>query len=143
MASLLEQLRAAAEHLDPQFQTSSNEIPGVLSALVYFTEHGDEFLKAAETGVDEVTKLLAPPAPEEPAAPASDVTSEESSLTDDALARRIADLEALQASRRATAGQTTVTHETGAPADPPATAATDAPPPVAPPAGNPPNLTGA
>jgi hypothetical protein len=60
-----------------------------------------------------------PPAADTPADPV------DSSLSDDQLAAKIADLEAIQASRRATAGQTTVEHETGAPAPP---AADPAPP---------------
>jgi hypothetical protein len=64
--SLLDDLRQAAGSVDPQFQPTSNETTGVLAALVAYTEHGDEFLKAAadEDGTAAVTELLAPPADE-------------------------------------------------------------------------------
>ena len=60
--SLLDDLRAAAGAVDPQFQPTSNELPGVLAAVAAYMEHGDKFLKAAgqEDGTAAVTELLAP-----------------------------------------------------------------------------------
>lgn len=112
MGTLLDDLRAAGQALDPQFQPSSNEIQGVLAALVHYTELGDEFLKAAHQGAEDVTKLLAPePPPEpEPAAPAA--SSSEANVSE--LEKQISDLQAQLASRQATSQQTTVDHETGA-----------------------------
>lgn len=115
MTSLLDELKQAAELVDPQFQPSSNEVAGVLAALVYFTEHGQEFLKAVEGGAEKVTELLAPPAPEPqpaeqaPAAPAADAGS----LSPEELQAMISDLQAQLTSRQATAQQTQVQHETG------------------------------
>jgi hypothetical protein len=60
--SLLDDLRAAAGAVDPQFQPTSNELPGVLAALVAYNEYGDKFLKAAqddENARGKVTDLLA------------------------------------------------------------------------------------
>jgi hypothetical protein len=57
---LLDDLRAAAPSLDPQFQPSSNEAGPVLGALIAYTEHADKFLKAAQEGTAAVTELLAP-----------------------------------------------------------------------------------
>lgn len=118
--SLLNDLRSAAASLDQQFQVTSNEIPGILSALVYHLEHPDDFLKAAEDGgVEAVTELLAPTPPQrdESATPPTDPTAPSSPaapLTDQELHAQIADLEAQLASRQATEQKTTVTHETGA-----------------------------
>lgn len=148
--SLLADLERAAELVDPQFQPSSSKTQGVLAALVYYVEHGDEFLKAAEYGLEGVTKLLQPEPPKEeqpaavadpaahaadpvtPAPPPADTPADpaDSSLSDEQLAARISDLEAIQASRRATAAQTTVSHESAPPAEP---AASPAPGPAAPP----------
>lgn len=134
--SLLADLKSAAHLIDPQFQATSNEIPGVLAALVHYAQYGDKFLQAVEKGGEEVTQLLAPPAPKDAEQPAADAppaavpsdpaapTADETALSDDQLAARIADLQALEASRHATAGQTTVEHETGAPAAPAAPATT-------------------
>jgi len=60
--SLLDDLRAAAPALDPQFQPSSNETGPLLGALVAYVEHGDKFLKAAgeDDATAAVTELLAP-----------------------------------------------------------------------------------
>jgi len=60
--SLLDDLRAAADCIDPQFQPTSNETGPLLGALIAYTEHGDKFLKAAgqEDGTAAVTELLAP-----------------------------------------------------------------------------------
>lgn len=114
MGTLLDDLRAAGQALDPQFQPSSNEIQGVLAALVHYTELGDEFLKAAHQGAEDVTKLLAPePPPEpEPAAPAAPASTSEANVSE--LEKQISDLQAQLASRQATSQQTTVDHETGA-----------------------------
>ena len=60
--SLLDDLRAAAGAVDPQFQPTSNELPGVLAALVAYNEYGDKFLKAAqddENARGKVTDMLA------------------------------------------------------------------------------------
>jgi hypothetical protein len=60
--SLLDDLRAAAGAVDPQFQPTSNELPGVLAALVAYNEYGDKFLKAAEDDENargKVTDMLA------------------------------------------------------------------------------------
>lgn len=117
--SLLSDLRAAAQALDPQFQPSANEVQGILGALVHYAEHGDEFLKAADSSVEDVAKLLqgeqaqAEPA-EQPAGVVGAAAPAASEPTDDEIAKQISDLQALQASRQATAQQTTVTHETGA-----------------------------
>jgi hypothetical protein len=62
--SLLDQLRAAAPAVDPQFQVSSNEQAAVLSALIHSLDHGDAFTQAAGDADDPVgktTELLAPP----------------------------------------------------------------------------------
>ena len=59
--SLLDDLRAAAGAVDPQFQPTSNELPGVLAALVAYNEYGDKFLKAAQdedNATGKVTELL-------------------------------------------------------------------------------------
>lgn len=116
--SLLEDLKNAGRALDIQFQPSTNEVQSVVGALVHYLEHGDEFLKAVESGTEDVAKLLSP-TPQEPAAgetQPADTTAPaspaDSSLTDEELANQISDLQALQASRQATAAQTTVTHET-------------------------------
>jgi hypothetical protein len=112
--SLLDDLKAAAGALDIQYQPSSNEVQGVVGSIVHYLEHGDEFLKAAAAGAEDVTKLLSPPPPEPaPAAPAGAAGSQAE------LEAQIADLQAQLAARQATAGQTTVTHETGAPVDAP------------------------
>lgn len=116
--SLFDDLKAAAQVLDPQFQVSSNEIQGVVSALVHYAEKGDEFLKAAEKGVDDVTNLLSPPAPES-TAPAEGSAEAPAPLSDDERAE-LADLRSQQAARQATANQSTVDHEPGAPPEPPA-----------------------
>ena len=64
--SLLDDLRAAAASLDPQFQPSSNETGPLLGALIAYTEHGDKLFKAAgeQDGIAAVTELLAPKATE-------------------------------------------------------------------------------
>lgn len=147
---LLDDLKAAGQALDIQFQPSSNEVQSVVGAIVHYLEHGDEFLKAAEAGVDDVAKLLAPP-PEEQAQPAEgDPTSPADSgqtspapvssapsLSDEELDKQIADLEAQRAARRATSQQTQVTHEVNvsdpsepaAPVElPPSPPSTDKPP---------------
>ena len=59
--SLLDDLRAAAGAVDPQFQPTSNELPGVVAALAAYVEHGDRFLKAAqdeENATGKVTDML-------------------------------------------------------------------------------------
>jgi hypothetical protein len=117
--SLFEDLRAAAGTIDPQFQVTANEVPGVLSALVHHLEHPDDFLKAAEEGgVEAVTELLAPAPP--PEAPPSDPTAPAAAPSPDVaeLEKELSDLRAQLASRQATAQQTTVTHEEGAPPPP-------------------------
>lgn len=116
--SLLDDLRNAGNALDIQFQPSSNEVQKILGALVHYAEHGKDFLTAAESGVEDVVKLLAPQEEEpatagEPAAPASTAvepaapTEKAAPLTDTELESQIADLQAQLASRQATAGQTT------------------------------------
>lgn len=126
--SLLDDLREIAKTIDSQFLPSTNEVQGILGAIVHYAEHGDALLTAAEAGVEDVTKLLEPkteteaaqpPAPAATAAPAPEVPAQApapAAATDDELAAQIADLQAQQAARRATAQQTTVEHETGAPA---------------------------
>jgi hypothetical protein len=119
--SLLDDLKKVAAVVDPQFQVSDQEIRGVLSALVYFTEHGDKLLQAADKGLTEVTSLLAPPAAEPvtpPAAPA-DVTAPAAPTTDAELEAQITDLQTQLAARQATAQQTVSVHEPGVPADTP------------------------
>jgi hypothetical protein len=121
--SLLDELRTAAANLDPQFQPTQNEIAGVLGALVYYAEHGKDFLQAAEGGAEDVSQLIAP-APDGPGAaeptpagptPEPAPSSAPDSLSDQDIEKQISDLQAVQASRRATAQQTTVTHETDVP----------------------------
>jgi hypothetical protein len=46
--SLLDDLRAVAARLDPQYQPTSNEVGPLLGALIAHTEHGDKLTKAAE-----------------------------------------------------------------------------------------------
>lgn len=120
--SLLDQLRTAGQALDPQFQPSQNEIASVLGALVYYTEHGDDFLKAADdNGVEGTTELIAPkPSPEDgtPAAagpstqPAAGPVDQAEAASDDELRKQIADLEAQLATREATAKQTQLAEHT-------------------------------
>ena len=57
---LLDDLRGAAAKVDPSLQPSSNEVGPLLGALIAYTEHGDKFLKAAESdnGAQEVSALL-------------------------------------------------------------------------------------
>lgn len=111
--SLLDDLRAAANAIDPQFQVTSQEAGKVVTAVAAYLEHGQDFLNAAEAGVADVTALLAPPPP----APAPAVQAAEApaaSLSDTELDALISDLQAQKASRVATSQQTQVTHETGA-----------------------------
>lgn len=123
--SLLDDLKAGAKSIDSALQPTSNEIPSLLASVVAFLEHGDKYLQAVEAGAEEVHGLLAPP-PAEPepaapaAAPAAPASSEPASLSDDELEATIRDAQAALDSRRATAQQTTVTHETGAGDTPPA-----------------------
>lgn len=125
--SLLDDLKAGAKSIDSALQPTSNEIPSLLASVVAFLEHGDKYLQAVEAGAEEVHGLLAPPPaePEAPqaapaAAPAAPASSEPASLSDDELEATIRDAQAALDSRRATAQQTTVTHETGAGDTPPA-----------------------
>lgn len=130
--SLLDDLRSAAHSLDQQFQLTSNELPAVLSALVYHLEHPADFLKAAEDGgIEAVTELLspAPPARTETDPTASTSPAGAAGLDVAGLSpEQLADLQAQIDTRRATAQQTTVTHETGGgdPAAPPQPANTTA-----------------
>ena len=64
--SLLDDLRAAAPSVDPQFQPTANEVPAVVAALALHAEYGKKFLAAAEEGPAAVADLIAPP-PAEPA----------------------------------------------------------------------------
>lgn len=137
--SLLSQLRNAGHALDVQFQPASNEIQSILGALVHYAEHGDKFLEAAETGVDDVVKLLEPqptaeqpatPGPAAPAAPsappaAAAAPAPAAPVSDTELENQIADLQAQLAARNATANQTVVDHETGG-----TTTAPDSPAPI-------------
>lgn len=50
MATIFEQLRDLAQHIDPQFHPSLNELPGFVAALVVKLEHGEAFLDAIEQG---------------------------------------------------------------------------------------------
>jgi len=132
--SLLDDLRAAATALDPQFSPSSNEVQGVLGALVHYAEHGQAFLDAAGKSAGDVAELLQPKTEAEAAVapvvtapattpPAGEVVAPEvaapeasaSEVSDTELEARISDLQAQLASRKATSQQTQVTHETGAP----------------------------
>lgn len=131
--SLLDDLRAAAHALDPQFTPSSNEVQKVLGALVHYAEHGDEFLKAAASSTEDVVNLLQPhvdepepappaaaPAPVGPTAPTVvEPAAAPAEVSDQELEAQIADLQAQRDARRATGQATQVTHETGAPADAP------------------------
>jgi hypothetical protein len=118
--SLLDDLKKVAAVVDPQFQVSDQEIRGVLSALVYFTEHGDKLLQAADKGLTEVTSLLSPAAePVTPPAAPADVTAPVAPTTDAELEAQISDLQTQLAARQATAQQTVSVHEPGAPADTP------------------------
>ena len=65
--SLLDDLTAAAQSIDATSQPSSNQVPGIVAALVLYTEHGDKFLKAAEDGPPAVTALSSGQNPAEPA----------------------------------------------------------------------------
>lgn len=138
--SLLAKLKQAALAVDPQFQVNSNEVSGVVSALAHYEQYGEEFLKAAESGVEEVTKLLQPPVEDQPteekapepapaaeppaagAPPAEPVTGADPS--DDDLRAVIADLQAQLDSRAATSQQTQVVHEPGVEPEPQPPAAT-------------------
>lgn len=116
--SLLDDLRAAANAIDPQFHVSSNEVAGVVSSIAAYLEHGDKFLQAAEKGAEDVTSLLAPPQaepqPVQAATPAPEgASAPAAAATDDELRAQISDLQAQLASREATAQQTQVEHETG------------------------------
>src|SRR6185437_13263330 len=74
--SLLDDLRGAANSLDIQFQPAANEIQKLLGALIHYSQHGDQFLQAAEKGVGDVTDLLQPQAEEDkPAGHPADPTS--------------------------------------------------------------------
>lgn len=96
---LLDDLREAAATIDPQFLPTQNELQGVVAGLALHLEHGEKFLEAAGSGgTQAVTDLLAPAL--EP------MTAEES------------DAAAAEAARHATAHQTTVEHEPGAPEKP-------------------------
>jgi hypothetical protein len=109
--SLLDDLKEAAKSVDPQYQPTSNEQGPVLAALALFVEYGQQFLDAAQQGSKAVADLIAPAPAEapavEPAAPAPTAAAP----TDEELAAQIADLQAQQAARQATAQQTTVEHE--------------------------------
>jgi len=114
--SLLDDLRAAVKNLDAQFQVASNEVAGVLSALVHHLDKGERFLEAAGEGgsVQDVTELLAPaPAQDGTGESAAAAASESSDLSDEELQARISDLQAQQAARRATGQQTQVDHQPG------------------------------
>lgn len=134
--SLFDDLRSAAKALDPQFQVSSNEVTSVLSALVHYTEHGDSFLQAIESGANDVAELLHPASKDtEPStAPASPVPTSTpppgtSAVTGPAVSQipseaeleaQISDLQAQLTARQATDQQTQVEHETGpGPLEPP------------------------
>lgn len=119
MSSLLDDLKAAAGSVDEQFLPVANDVTRVLGAAVYYLQHGPAFLEAAAKGTDAVTELIQPPAPEpEPPAPSAEAP-ESAAVSDQELEAQIADLQARLATRQATEHQTTVTHETGAPADVP------------------------
>lgn len=117
--SLLDDLRAAAQALDPQFAPSSNEVQGVLGALVHYAEHGEEFLKAAEAGSEDVVKLLQPHT-DEPGSPEPAPAAVAEPVSDQELDAQIADLQAQRDARRATSQASQVTHETGVGGVPPA-----------------------
>ena len=113
--SLLDQLRGVAGKVDPQYVPSANEVPGLLAALIHYTEHGDKLTGADSAG--DVQEVLAPgSSPADPAAggAAPPPQRQPAQLSDDELDRQLADLQAQRDSRRATSQQTTLEHEPGA-----------------------------
>jgi hypothetical protein len=107
--SLLDDLTAASASVDTQYQPSSNQVPGLLAALVAYTEHGDAFLEAAgeDDGGDSLNKLLSGAEPDdEPEPDPGDAKQDAPPQTDEELERQISDLRARHATRRATAQQT-------------------------------------
>lgn len=57
--SLIDQLRQAADTVPPSHQPTASEVIKLLGAWLTYAEHGQNFLKAAEQGADEVAKLIA------------------------------------------------------------------------------------
>jgi hypothetical protein len=104
--SLLDDLTAASASVDTQYQPSSNQVPGLLAALVAYTEHGDDFLEAAgeDDGGDSLNKLLSGAEPDDE--PEADEPEPDEPQSDEELERQISDLRARHATRRATAQQT-------------------------------------
>jgi hypothetical protein len=114
VASLLDKLREAVQTLDVQFQPSANEVQALLGGLIHFVEHGDEFLKAAEAGVNDVTQLVhpQPKAEEPPADQPAEPEKVDAPESDQDLEAHIQDLQAQLDARRATSQRTTVDHQT-------------------------------
>lgn len=54
MNDLVDGLRRVAELLPPNFTVSANEAPALLGAMIQYAEHGDDLVKAAETGPQAV-----------------------------------------------------------------------------------------
>lgn len=106
----LQELRQIASTLDTSLSLGANEVGSVLAALVHYLEHGDALTKASEEGPQAVSDLLSPKA---------DPTDDElaASSRDEEIAKLRSELDALTGSQTAaaTAGQTTVTHQPGAP----------------------------
>jgi hypothetical protein len=57
--ALIDDLRAAAADVDPQFQPTANELSGFVTALAGYVEHGQAFFDAASEGADKLAELLA------------------------------------------------------------------------------------
>lgn len=122
--SLLDDLRQAAASIDPQFQPTSNELPGVVAALIAHTEHGDSFLEAAGQGPEQTSQLLAGGADDAGAEEGTEQAPDDSQTSEGAgptvtgptgpVDPEQEDKEAAKASRRATRQQTQVEHEPGA-----------------------------
>jgi hypothetical protein len=113
--TFLDDLRGIAAKIDPSLQLVSNEVGPVLSAFLYHTQYGEDLVKAADTGADEVSKLLSPAPPAE--AP-TDAEGQGQAPASGATANEVNELRAqLQHLQQqiATSQQTQVEHEPGAP----------------------------
>lgn len=105
-SGLFDKLRTAAQEIDPSLQVSNNEVTGIVSALMYFAEHGDEFLKAAEGGVHDIVDLVHPA----PKTTDNADTTAGAELTPEQASHLAAQLEAFN---KAQSQRTQVQHDTG------------------------------
>jgi hypothetical protein len=102
--SLIDDLRAAGQSVDPQFQPTANELPGFVAALALWSEHGDKFTQAAKDGgMVGVAQLVNPEVEQAPAG----------ELSDDQMRAQISDMQAALDARAATAKATQVEHQPG------------------------------